>query len=284
MPSQSSAVGPQLQSRPHAWRFALACALAVVVAVVVACLATTAEAKKVKVPVGSIPPQPAAPESLAYYVDELPYRIAPGDLLNVDFGVQLEGKAIQEYGVLVRTDGMITLNPIGEVRAAGHTPGELDSMLTARYADVYRAPRVTVALAKMAGNFVHVFGRVRQPGSYELTPNATVLQAIARAGGTLEDASLGSVVLMRRTGPQSLVVRQIDADRAIEQGLASMDPYVRRFDIVYVPRTAIGNLNHFISQFFGTIGTLPTTYIYGWEAFNIERVFPVVDNAPRVTP
>ena len=42
-----------------------------------------------KVPVGSIPPQPAAPESLAYYVDELPYRIAPGDLLNVDFGVQL---------------------------------------------------------------------------------------------------------------------------------------------------------------------------------------------------
>jgi polysaccharide export outer membrane protein len=264
-------------SRPKSWPLALAAALAIALA----CLASSADAKKVKIPVSEIPPQPTAPESLAYYVDELPYRIAPGDILNVDFGVQLEGRQLQEYGVLVRTDGMITLNPVGEIRAAGHTTHELDSLLTLRYADVYRAPRVTVALAKMAGNYVHVFGRVKIPGSYELMPNATVLQAIARAGGPQDDASLGSIVLLRRTGPQSLVVREVDADRAIEQGLASQDPYVRRFDIVYVPRTAIGNLNHFITQFFGTIGTLPTTYIYGWEAFNIERVFPVVDNAPR---
>ena len=280
MSSQWSAVHPVSRSRSKTWSLAFACALALVVA----CIASSAEAKKVKVPVAEIPPQPAAAESLAYYVDELPYRVAPGDLLNVDFGVQLEGEKIRELDVLVRTDGMITLNPIGEIRAAGHTTHELDSLLTLKYADVYRAPRVTVALAKMAGNFVHVFGRVRVPGSYELTPNATVLQAITRAGGPADDASMGNVVLMRRTGPNSLIVRHVDTDRAVHQGLASFDPYVRRFDIVYVPRTAIGSLNHFVTQFFGTIGTLPTTYIYGWEAFNIERVFPVVDNSPRVTP
>ncbi len=233
-----------------------------------------------KVPIADLG-QPSEPDSLAYYVDELPYRVAPGDLLNVDFGVQLEGRPIQEYNVLVRPDGMITLNPVGDIMAAGLTTTELDSTLTARYVDVYRSPRVTVALARMAGNFVHIFGRVRNPGSYEVTPNATVLQAIARAGGTMDDASLGSVVLMRRTGPSSMAVKQVSSTRAMEQGLASQDPYLRRFDIVYVPRTAIGNLNHFVQQFFGTIGTLPQTYIWGWEAFNIERVFPVVDEAPR---
>ena len=93
-----------------------------------------ASAKKVKIPLDELPPpQPSAPESLAYYVDELPYRIAPGDLLTVDFGVALDGKAIRDEGVLVRPDGMITLNPIGDVRAAGLTPGELDSAF-ARFA------------------------------------------------------------------------------------------------------------------------------------------------------
>jgi polysaccharide export outer membrane protein len=272
MPSQSSAV--RLGSLPLV--------LAVVTAVVAACLSAPAEAKKVKIPVSELsPPQPSAAESLAYYVDELPYRVAPGDLLNVDFGVQLEGHPLRVEGILVRPDGMITLNPVGEVRAAGLTTHELDSTLTVRYVDVYRAPRVTVAVAKMAGNFVHVFGRVKNPGSYEVLPNATVLQAITRAGGTLEDASMGSVVLMRRTGPSSMLVRKVQSNRAMSQGLASQDPYVRRFDIIYVPRTTIGNINHFVDQFFGTIGELPTKYIYGWEAFNIERIFPIQDTSPR---
>jgi protein involved in polysaccharide export with SLBB domain len=100
------------------------------------------------------------------------------------------------------------------VRAAGLTTTELDSVLTGKYVEVYREPRVTIEVAKMAGNFVHVLGEVRLPGSYEVMPNATVLQAIARAGGATQDASLGSVILMRRTGPSSMVARQVHTNRA----------------------------------------------------------------------
>jgi polysaccharide export outer membrane protein len=238
-----------------------------------------AVAAKVKIPVNELPPpQPVAPESLAYYVDELPHRVAPGDILSVDFGAVLDGHALRTDNILVRPDGMITLNPIGDVRAAGKTTGELDSLLTEKYVDVFRQPVITVAVTRMAGNYVHVLGMVRQPGSFELTPNATVLQAIARAGGGMEDAALGSVVLMRRTGPSSMVARVVRADRAITQGLASQDPYVRRFDIVYVPRTAIGNINKFVRDFFGPIRTVSEAYIFGWEAFHIERVFPQLND------
>ena len=140
-----------------------------------------AAAKQVKIPVNEFsPPQPSAPESLAYYIDELPYRIAPGDVLAVDFGAVLDGRPIRTEGVLVRPDGMISLNPIGDVRAAGRTPGELDSVLAIAYVDVYREPNITVSVAKMAGNLIHVLGQVRSPGSYEVTPNATVLQAMIR--------------------------------------------------------------------------------------------------------
>lgn len=252
--------------------------LLVLAAIGVALGAGDAVAAKVKIPLSELrPPQPTAPESLAYYVDDLPYRVAPGDQLTVDFGAALEGRALRAEHLLVRPDGMITLNPIGDVRAAGRTTGELDSVLTEKYVDVFREPNITVTLEKLAGNFVHVLGSVREPGSFELMPNSTVLQAIARAGGPNNDASMGNVVLMRRTGPSSLVVRKVQLNRAISQGLAAQDPYLRRFDIVYVPRTTIGNVNQFVSQFFGSIRTVSEAYIFGWEAFHIDRVFPAGD-------
>jgi protein involved in polysaccharide export with SLBB domain len=233
-----------------------------------------AEAKRIRVPVSGLPREPAAAESLAYSIDDLPYRVAPGDLLDVDYGVVLDGTPLRTNNVLVRPDGMITLNPIGDVRAGGLTTAELDSMLVKRYATVYREPRVTIGVAKLAGNFVHVLGEVKIPGSYEVTPNATVLQAIARAGGATDGAALGNVILMRRTGPSSLVARKVQVNRAIKQGLASQDPYVRRFDIIYVPKTSIASLDLFISQHVEKLLVVPSGYIFGWQAFHIDRVFP----------
>jgi hypothetical protein len=93
---------------------------------------------------------------------------------------------------------------------------------------------------------------------------------------------MGNVILMRRTGPSSLAVRKVQLNRAIKQGVAAQDPFVRRFDIVYVPKTTIGNVNQFVDQFFGSIKTVSEAYIFGWEAFNIERVFPEdVEVRPR---
>ena len=243
--------------------------------------ADLAGAKTVKIPVDELPPpQPTAPESLAYYVDELPYRIAPGDQLTVDFGAVLDGRPIRTEGLIVRPDGMITLNPVGDVRAAGRTPVELDSVLTLQYVDVFREPNITVTVSRLAGNFVHVLGQVRLPGAYEVTPNATVLQAVTRAGGPAINAAMGSVILMRRTGPSSMIVRKVSLDRAIHLAQAGQDPYVRRFDIIYVPRTAIGDMNQFCEQFFGSVTKTAQAFIFGWETFHINRVFPVYNTQP----
>jgi polysaccharide export outer membrane protein len=237
-------------------------------------LAQPAEAKKVKVPVAELPKEPAAPESLAYSVDELPYRVAPGDILDVDFGVMLDNSPLRATAVLVRPDGMITLNPVGDVRAAGLTTTELDTTLTGMYRSVYRDPHVTIAVARLAGNFIHVLGEVRAPGSYEVMPNATVLQAIARAGGATDGAAMGNVILMRRTGPNSMVARKVQANHAITYSQASEDPFLRRFDIVYVPKTTIAKVDLFISQHIGQLLVVPQGYIYGWQAFHIDRIFP----------
>ena len=233
-----------------------------------------AEAKRLKVLASDLPKEPAAAESLAYSVDELPYRVAPGDQLTVDFGVTLDGRPLRAENLLVRPDGMITLNPVGDVRAAGYTTSELDNLLMKQYVNVFREPRITVGVTRLAGNFVHVLGEVLNPGAYEVTPNATVLQSIARAGGPAKGAALGSVILMRRTGPSSLVARKVQAMRAIKQGLANQDPYVRRFDIIYVPKTTIASIDQFVEQHVQNLLAVPQGYIYGWQAFHVDRVFP----------
>jgi len=272
MPTRSRVVAVTADAVPSAVFALLALALAAALGFLL--VAGTAEAKKVKVPVQELPKEPAAPESLAYSIDDLPYRVAPGDIVDVDFGVMLNGIPLRQPGVLVRPDGMITVNPIGDVRAAGLTTAELDSFLTEQYRAVYREPRVTIAVVRLAGNFVHVMGEVRMPGSYEVLPNATVLQAIARAGGATDGAAMGNVILMRRTGPNSLVARKIQANHAISYAQASQDPYLRRFDIVYVPKTTIAKVDLFVSQHIEKLLFIPQGYIYGWQAFHMDRVFP----------
>jgi protein involved in polysaccharide export with SLBB domain len=102
----------------------------------------------------------------------------------------------------------------------------------------------------------------------------TALQAIASAGGFQDDASKGSVVVMRRTGPSSLITRKIDLHDAVQRGASSQDVYLRRYDIVYVNRNAIGDVNLFVDRFFRKMVPVFDLYIRGWQAFNMERVFP----------
>lgn len=233
-------------------------------------LVPSANAKRIKIPASQIE---SPKDSLVYSLEPFPYRIAPGDELFIDYGVILDGEAITA-NALVRPDGAVTLPRVGDVLVAGMSTSEVDQVLADLYSDVYIDPDITTAVSEVAGNEVHVLGRVRRPGSYEVVPNISALQAIAMAGGFSEDASKGSVVIMRRTGPNTLITQKIDLWDAIKNGSASQDVHLRRYDIVYVHRNAIGDVNLFVDRFFNNMVPVFNFYIRGWQAFNLERVFP----------
>lgn len=61
--------------------------------------------------------------------------------------------------------------------------------------------------------YVHVLGQVTAPGLYVLDPQSRVIDAIAAAGGTLEDADLQAVNLARPLSDgEQLIVPVIGAD------------------------------------------------------------------------
>lgn len=232
-------------------------------------LVPTAQAKRATIPVD----RPGPGDSTFIAIEPYPYRICPGDELTVDYGLVLDNRPITAT-VIVRPDGVVSLPRIGDVRAAGRSTAELDSVLAGLYADVYLDPSITVEVSKLAGNLIHVLGQVRDPGSYPMVPNATVLQAIAQAKGFTEGASQGDVLVVRRTGEQRVAVKRINTRKLLAGGAAAGDMLLRRNDIVYVNRSAVGDLKHFTDYVLSPLLVAGDTYIRGWMIFNLEHVYP----------
>jgi polysaccharide export outer membrane protein len=201
------------------------------------------------------------------------YRIVPGDQLVLNFGPQEFGQMDRNKPLRVRPDGRISVFPIGDVVAAGRTPGELERALVDLLAAELRNPRVVVELEEVAGNQVHVLGEVRTPGSYAVTPFMTTLQAVAAAGGFSEYANRNNVIVFRRNGARTVLVTRLRLSDAMKFHEMGLDQPLSRFDIVYVPKSAIGNLNTFTRQFFAEQAMVLNTFLIGWELFNLDRVF-----------
>jgi len=98
--------------------------------------------------------------------------------------------------VPVRPDGMISLPLIGEVKAAGYTPVQLQGVLADAMKKYVSDPQVTVVIEKVASLNFNIVGEVNKPGYYPLTRRLTVLDAIALAGGFKDFAKTKKVCVL----------------------------------------------------------------------------------------
>ena len=108
------------------------------------------------------------------------YRLQPGDVIKIRFFYN-PGLSVK---VLVRPDGRISLDLVGEVVAADMTPNQLSELLYDLYSTELKDPSVTVVLEMQAFKPpVYVAGEVNIPGLYNIENNMTALQAVIGAGG-----------------------------------------------------------------------------------------------------
>ena len=195
----------------------------------------------------------APPDEPTLQTLESNYKIAPKDKLAIKVfkSEDLSG----DYDVDLA--GHISLPLIGEVDAANLTTAQLDDRLTQKLGEKYlERPDVSVSIKQSTGRVVTIDGAVKDSGSFPVTGNMTLLQAVAMAKGTTEDANARRVAVFRTIGGQ----RQAAAFdlTAIRRGQAP-DPQIYPGDIVVVDGSAIKALQKQILQ------TLP--------AFSIFRPF-----------
>jgi len=98
----------------------------------------------------------------------------------------------------VRSDGKISLPLVGEVQAAGLTPAKLEKEIAGRLKNYISEPEVTVMVQQVNSQKFNILGQVVRPGSYPLANSATVLDAIATAGGFRDFAKRKSIYVLRQ--------------------------------------------------------------------------------------
>jgi polysaccharide export outer membrane protein len=165
----------------------------------------------------------------------------------------------QQMQVTVNPDGTVDLPLLHErIMAVGHTVREVESTINERYT-VGPLKHVVASLSLLQANSrkVYVLGEVQKPGGYDIRQPITALQAIALAGGTItESADLTSVILISKDIYGKPIGRRLDLKRTLDAGDMASAILIKPFDVIFVPKTYIADLQLFMKQYVGTIAQI----------------------------
>jgi polysaccharide biosynthesis/export protein len=133
------------------------------------------------------------------------YRVHPGDQLDI----YVWGDERLQRSLSVLPDGSFAFPLAGTVNANGRTPTEIEAELSKLLAPQYKGvpPQVTVSVRVPSGMQISVIGKVRSPGNFSPTRYVNVLDALTLAGGPSDFADLSNVVILRRQGEGSTLLR-----------------------------------------------------------------------------
>ncbi|MGV3592353.1 MAG: polysaccharide biosynthesis/export family protein [Gammaproteobacteria bacterium] len=123
------------------------------------------------------------------------YIIGPSDVLSIS----ILNQDAMDRTVTVRPDGMISFPLIEEISAAGLTPAQLEEMMAVALSDYVEIlpGELSVTVDEVHSYTVSVLGEVRNPGRFEFKNSATVLDALALAGGLTEFAAADEIMILR---------------------------------------------------------------------------------------
>ena len=124
---------------------------------------------------------------------EAEFKLGPDDVVEVFVYKEPELSPT----VVVRPDGKISLPLIGELMVNGKSALELQREVTQKLAQYIAEPSVNVIVKEVNSAKVSVLGEVKTPGMYKIKDRATILDAVALAGGFTEYARRDKVTLIR---------------------------------------------------------------------------------------
>jgi polysaccharide export outer membrane protein len=133
----------------------------------------------------------------------------------------------------VRADGMISMPLLNDVQASGLTPMQLASSITDKLKKYVSDPHVTVVVTQMNSQRVYVTGEVLHSGAMNLTPDMTVLQALATAGFSQFANTKNIYVLRTESGQQKKY--PVNYKRLIKGEGAQQNITLKPGDTIVVP-------------------------------------------------
>jgi protein involved in polysaccharide export with SLBB domain len=190
------------------------------------------------------------------------YTLGSGDIISVKFFYNSD----LNDEVIIRPDGKISLQLIGEVKAAGLSPAQLDLILTQKYSKVLpspskpeiavivkesKLPELTVTVKDSASQKVYITGEVAKPSMIPIRGILRTLDATVLAGGALPTAQLDNVVLLRYNGTQLPDAYLINLNQVLAGDIP--DVRLKAYDIVYLPKSTISKIDDFMTHIWNIV-------------------------------
>jgi polysaccharide export outer membrane protein len=154
--------------------------------------------------------------------------IQTGDLVEV----RVFGQDSLNTQKKVRADGTLTVPLVGQVVVKGARPSDVAANLTERLRPFVNDPRVSVIVHE-APVTVAAVGEVGQVGLLELEAPATVLQALAKAGGLSEFANRSRIFVLRSAANNTQRIR-FTYHSLLEGDAAALAFHMRTGDVLVV--------------------------------------------------
>ncbi len=164
-------------------------------------------------------------------VDDIPvtpdYVVGPGDELRL----QIWGQINQQGSYVVDRTGAISIPQLGVVHVAGVRFSDLTEFLRRQFGRVYRNFDLNVNMGQLRSIQVFVVGQARQPGSYTIGSQSTLLNALFASGGPLPQGSLRDIQLKR--GGATVV--HFDLYDLLLRGDKTRDVPLQPGDVIFIP-------------------------------------------------
>lgn len=189
---------------------------------------------------GCTSPTAPSPETIAVATGAAApeYAIGPGDGLDVFVYLSPE---LSTQGLPVRPDGRISLPLVPDIVAAGRTPTQLATDITARLRPYVIDPNVTVMVRGFVGSpaqQVRIIGEATLPRTLPYREGMTVVDAVIEAKGLTRYAAGNRTEIIRRDAPgatpRTVPVRLDDLMRG---GDIRQDVPLRPGDTIVIPQS-----------------------------------------------
>ena len=159
------------------------------------------------------------------------YIIGAEDILSINVWKEPEMSRV----VPVRPDGMISLPLLGEIKAQGLTPIQLEEQISTPLKKFMSDPEVTVIVNEVHSLTFNIVGQVQKPGYYPLTRRMTVLDAIAMAGGMRDFAKQKKIYVLRTSADGKQVRLPFNYKQVIKGQNQSQNIELQPRDTLVVP-------------------------------------------------
>ncbi len=183
------------------------------------------------------------------------YVLQPPDQIVVQCS---EVPEINGQAQLIRPDGKISFEDIGEIEAAGRTPEQLANILRDKVLELYKLEGdkpVNIRIISYQSKRYYILGQVARPGPQVYSGRDTVFSALALTQPT-NLAWLSRIQVIRPSRDKNVKPKifEVNFDRMGAHGELSKDVLLQEGDVIYVPPTILAAMGMKIQEFIQPIG------------------------------